>query len=84
MSSGPLVRTAYCGAGFGTRRTARDLRLVEKKEGAFGGKLVKSSGGTYPGTAGSEMKPLDGIEGPVGGIRGTQSDIGIIAYKIRN
>lgn len=84
MSFGSLVRTAYCGAGFGTSRTARDRRLVEKKAGAFGGKLVNSSGGTYPGTAGSGMKPLGGISGPMGSPCGMKADWGVGAYNIRN
>lgn len=71
MSFGSLVRTAYCGAGFGTIRTTRDPKLVEKKAGACGGKLVNSSGGTYPGTAGSGIKPL------IDGLCGTK------AYKVR-
>ena len=84
MSFGSLDRTAYCGAGFGTSRTTSFPKLVEKKAGAFGGKLVNSSGGTYPGTAGSAMKPLGGIDGPNGGLCGTKADRGVRACNVRN
>lgn len=77
MSYGSLVRTAYCGAGFGTSRAARDPKLVEKKAGAFDGKSVNNSGGTYPGTTGSAMKALGAIEDPMVGFCATKVDSGV-------
>lgn len=58
--------------------------MVEKKAGAFGGKLVNSSGGTYPGTTGRSMKPVGGIDGAMGSLCGAKSERGVRAYKIRN
>ena len=83
MSFGSLVRTAYCGAGFGTNRTGRVLKLVEKKAGAFGGKLVNSPGDTNPGTAGSPMKQWERFKGPMLDIDSVKADSGVRAYEVR-